>query len=134
MRTRRILTKKRNLTPYESDEQTALVAWARYFDLFLISIPNGAKRSYGLALKEKAMGLYPGACDLLLIHPTEKYKSYFIEMKRRGEKPRKDQLEFMQRAREKGFKAEWFDDWVLAKESIEEYLGMDEENASEQVL
>ena len=73
-------------------------------------------------LREKAMGLAGGASDLLLVKKTALYGGYFIELKAPGKKPTPLQIHFMARARDEGYKAEWFDDWVKAKESIEDYL------------
>lgn len=96
--------------------------WATLQGLLLISIPNGGKRSLAMASREKAMGLKAGASDLFLAHPNRLYHGYWIELKVPGKKPTSTQHQFMSRVRVQGYKAEWFDDWIAAKESIEEYL------------
>lgn len=123
-----ILRKKTlaNAQPLEWQIQASLVKWARLQGLLLLSIPNGAKRSYAMASRERAIGLLSGACDLFLAMPGRLngilYHGYWIELKVPGKIPTSTQNQFMRRVRVQGYKAEWFTDWVAAKESIEEYL------------
>jgi len=102
--------------------QAALVNWCRMLSILIISIPNGAKRSFAMSMREKSTGLTAGASDLFMPIANRKYHGYFIELKRPGEKPRGNQYVFMEKVRTQGYKAEYFDDWIKAKESIEEYL------------
>jgi hypothetical protein len=102
--------------------QAALVKWARLKGLMLLSIPNGAKRSLATTMREKAIGLLPGASDLFLAHPNALYAGYWIELKVPGKKPTALQTEFMEKVKKQGYEANWFDDWVKAKHSIEDYL------------
>jgi hypothetical protein len=102
--------------------QAALVKWARMKGLLLMSIPNGAKRSLATTSREKAMGLLPGASDLFLAHPNALYAGYWIELKVPGKRPTDLQYEFMTKVRNLGYCADWFDDWIKAKQSIETYL------------
>lgn len=106
----------------EKIEQMLLVTWMEEQRLFFFSIPNGAKRSPWLAAQELSMGLRPGASDLFLAMPSGKYHGFFIEMKRLGQKPNPKQQEFMRVARLHGYMADWFDNWLLAKAAIEDYL------------
>lgn len=83
----------------------ALSYLARKYRFIFHSIPNeawhsrsraeGAKRMAHL----KAMGLTPGAADLLIIH---KGKAHYLEVKRPGEKQSAAQLMFEDRAKECG--------------------------------
>ena len=75
-----------------------------------------------MSMREKSTGLTAGASDLFMPISNSKYHGYFIELKRPGERPRGNQYIFMEKVRTQGYKAEYFDDWVKAKESIEEYL------------
>ncbi len=102
--------------------QAALVKWAKLKGLILLSIPNGAKRSLAATSREKAMGLLPGASDLFLAHPNALYGGYWIELKVPGKKPTALQMEFMKKMKKQGYHANWFDDWIIAKEAIEYYL------------
>jgi len=111
--------------PKEKVRQIALYHWRRHeMGLFCFAIPNGSKRSIWGHSQEIAMGLYPGASDLYLSVASGGYNGYYIEMKRKGEKPKANQLEFMAEARKNGYKAEWFDDWLIAQASVIEYLGL----------
>jgi hypothetical protein len=112
----------RSIRPLEKHQQMALVKWARNFGLLLISIPNAGKRSYFLGQQERAMGLTAGVSDLFLCMPNGKHHGYWIELKSKGKKPTELQLDWIDKVRSQGYKAEWFDDWVKAKESIEYYL------------
>jgi hypothetical protein len=102
--------------------QRKLVAWARGRKLPLLAIPNEGKRSRIEGHQQKLLGLWPGASDLFLAKRSLLYGGYFIEMKAPGERPRENQLEFMEIMRSNGYKAWWFDDWEKARDSIELYL------------
>ncbi len=102
--------------------QAALVNWARMQGILILSIPNGGKRSFAVAHREKLMGLTSGACDLFMPIANKDYHGYWLEIKQPGKLPRPEQYKFMEKVRTQGYKAEYFDDWIKAKESIEEYL------------
>lgn len=102
--------------------QASLVSWARSQGLILISIPNAGKQSLWAAQREKAMGLTPSVSDLLLCHQNSNYGAYWIEMKAKGKKPTPLQYEWMEKMRAQGYKADWFDCWLVAKEAIEKYM------------
>ncbi len=109
-------------TNYEDINQQALVKWARILKLPLISIPNQGKRSFWLGKKERSMGLTAGVSDLFLALPNKYYHGFWIEMKRKGEKPKPNQLIWLNKMQFYGYKADWFDDWEEAKKEIESYL------------
>jgi hypothetical protein len=106
----------------ESKHQIALVTWMKSVGLPVIKTGNEGKRTPWAGEREKAMGLYPGASDLFLAYPTNKYPGYWIEMKSPGKKPTELQYQFLDRMCKLGYKTAWFDDWEKAKLSIEEYL------------
>lgn len=106
----------------EANEQAPLVFWARSQGLTLISIPNAGKRSAWLAEKEKSLGLTPGVSDLLLCHPVAGLGGFWLEMKAPGRKPTAGQLDWMNKMRLHGYKADWFDNFEKAKAAIEDYL------------
>jgi hypothetical protein len=113
--------KKRKI---EQGLQIKLVAWALSRRLPLLAIPNAGKRSLQDGALQKAMGLRPGASDLFLCRCSHGYGGYWLEMKSPGEKPRLNQQEFLEEMRREGYKAEWFDDWEAAKQSIMDYLNI----------
>jgi len=110
----------------EGGLQMRLVAWALGEGLPVFSIPNEGNRGRVATAKLKQMGLRPGASDLFLARRSccGSWPGYFIEMKSPGERPRPNQVAFMQDMRDEGFRAEWFDDWLLARQSIKDYLGI----------
>ncbi len=110
----------------EAAEQMALVAWARANNLLLISIPNAGKRSYHTGQKERAMGLTAGVSDLFLAMPRNGYAGYWVEMKSKGNKPKPLQYEWLDKMRQQGYKADWYDNWENAKSAIEKYLKIDD--------
>lgn len=107
----------------EAGIQVKVVEWARMEGLFLFSIPNQGERTVWASMKEKAMGLLPGACDLFLSVPNERFHGFYMEIKSPKQKPRENQVRFMEMARKNGYAAEWFDDADRAIEAIKEYLG-----------
>jgi hypothetical protein len=106
----------------EQGLQIKLVAWALALDLPLISIPNAGKRSLQDGSIQKALGLRKGVSDLFLAKPSRGFGGYWIEMKAPGKKPRPEQYQWLDEMRANGYKAEWFDDWEKARESIIDYL------------
>ena len=102
--------------------QMALVKWLRLMKIPVIHIANEGKRSFATASWLKSMGMRAGVADLFIARPRLPYAGYWIEMKKAGKKPTELQDAFLSDMRFEGYKAEWFDDWVLAKESIEKYL------------
>lgn len=102
--------------------QTRLVAWALGKGLELLAIGNEGRRTRIGGHIAKQMGLRPGASDLFLAEPVQGCAGYWIELKRPGGKPRENQHEFLAAMRKRGYKAEWFDDWEKARDSILEYL------------
>lgn len=120
-------TKRKRIgrTTPERDMQQALITWARLNPLLekhLLSIPNERKCSPQEGFALKAMGLMPGASDLLLALPKGFYSGFFIELKSPGEKPTQLQLNFLERMAKVGYKTAWFDDWLQAAAAIKKYL------------
>lgn len=106
----------------EGDQQKALVQWARLMNLPLISIPNEGHRSAYTGGKLKAMGMTPGVSDLFLAKPYGGLGGFWIELKAKGKQPTQSQMSFLLRMRASGYQAGWFDDWLEAKQAIEDYL------------
>lgn len=103
--------------------QIRLVAWALGEGLDIVAIGNEGKRTRIGGHIAKQMGLRPGASDLFLAHCRNGHGGYWIELKQPGEKPRPNQAEFLDAMRCNGYKAEWFDNWETARDSIREYMG-----------
>jgi hypothetical protein len=113
-------TPKKRTYPEANLVQAPLVKWCRLKGLPIFSVPNSGKRA--IFNRERSLGLWAGVSDLFLMMPNNFYHGYFIELKAKGKFPTEKQWEFMEEASKRGYLAQWFDDWVKAKESIEKYL------------
>ncbi len=110
----------------ESDHQMALVKWARMHPkigrMGLIKQTNEGRSSVIAGARMNAMGRVAGTVDLFLAIPNRQYHGFWIEMKAPGKKPTQEQLEFLSKMLERGYQADWYDNWEKAKEDIEDYL------------
>lgn len=68
--------------PLEDEEQIEFVRWFKetYPDIIIMMIRNDGYRTAAEKTKQMQMGLYPGAADLLIVHPR---RNVWVEMKRR---------------------------------------------------
>ena len=117
--------------PHEETEQILLFQWR---DLSVRDIPelrwlhsslNGVPLSPGLAVKMRRMGMTKGVVDVFLPVVRNGYAGLYIEMKRRnGVKSNlsEAQSEFIDFAREQGYRAEWCKGWEMARDMILNYL------------
>ena len=119
-----IKVKRKRSPSLEYMLQVKLVTWAKYIGLNLISIPNAGKRSYWQGQREVAMGLTKGVSDLYLAHMANGFGGFWIELKSPGEYPRPEQLAWMTKMREAGYRADWYNDFDKAKQAIEQYLSL----------
>lgn len=108
----------------EAGLQMKLVAWLWEIGKRPICIGNEGKRTRIGHHRAKLMGLWPGASDLFLPYPRAGYAGYWIELKRPGEIPRPNQVEFLDEMQKNGYKTAWFDNLEKAQESITEYLNV----------
>ena len=120
----------------EHQHQIALINWARRSPLapatdiksgsmiadYLLAIPNGGRRNVREAVRLKAEGVKPGVSDLLLPLRRGGYAGLWLELKAPGNKPTKDQAEWIDRMNAAGYFAAWRDDWASAAELIFNYL------------
>lgn len=117
----------------EADEQKALIRYAavkarqdaRWGMLF--SIPNGMRASsIHQAVLAKKTGLKRGVPDLFLPVPTQDWHGLFVELKRSGGKASDlsaDQMDWLQRLHDLGYRAVVAFGWREAAEEIHHYLG-----------
>lgn len=116
--------------PTEEEEQIALMEWValmsgRYPDLkLLIHIPNGGARSKAEAGRFKAMGVKSGVSDLFLPVARGKFHGLWIELKRKGGKPSKNQEKWISDMRTQRYAAEVAYGAGEAMELIEGYLNL----------
>lgn len=108
----------------EAEEQAMVVKYLRLLDVLFHSIPNGGKRSRWAGERERAMGLLKGAPDLFIAEANQGKHGFYVEMKAKGGKPRPEQVAFLEQARLRGYKAEWYDSFESAKVGIDQYLGL----------
>lgn len=114
--------------------QVALFAWAAlpetkiiYPDLeVMFAIPNGGLRDKITAARLKAEGVKAGVCDIFLPVPIidnkTLYHGLFLELKKKGEYPKKIQYEFRDKMQKYGYAATWSDNYESAKQIISSYL------------
>jgi hypothetical protein len=91
----------------ERQEQEVVIKWIEMQYPFLrnhtIYIMNEKKCSKFVGQKLNKQGRLPGASDLFIAYPTNKYYGLFIEMKSEIGKPTKVQLEFLDRMAKVGY-------------------------------
>lgn len=110
-------------------EQEALVQWAdltvmngsRVGD-YLVHVPNEGKRGPKAASEFKRAGGRAGYPDLILDLPAGEFHGLRIEMKAKGGKPTAAQLEWIERLRGAGYRAEVCYGFEQARAVIEAYL------------
>lgn len=120
----------KELVPTERDEQAALIQWwalaHRGFGVgerLLFAIPNaGAGSQRGQAGKMKAEGVRQAIPDLFLSVARGAHHGLYIEMKRRGKKPRPDQFAMLALLEAEGYATAWCDSVELAIAEITDYL------------
>ena len=96
----------RHLVPTEYEECCWLVSWLDLHNIFYIHIPNEGKRSPREGARQKRIGLKPGVSDYLILDSPPAYperKGVWIELKRKGGKPTKEQFDFLVKAENRGY-------------------------------
>lgn len=110
-------------------EQEALIQWAeltvingRRVGDYLVHVPNEGKRGPKTASEFKRAGGRAGYPDLILDLPAGEWHGLRIEMKAKGGKPTAAQLEWIERLRGTGYRAEVCYGFDEARVCITEYL------------
>jgi hypothetical protein len=112
----------------ESTEQQALFQWAAYNEAkmpelrLLHAIPNGGKRDKITAAILKGEGVKSGVPDVCLPVARQGFHGLYIEMKVDKNKPTENQMWWMCRLSEQGYKVKVCWGWEEAKREIEAYL------------
>ena len=65
--------------------------------------PNGGRRTKAQAGRFKAMGVRAGVVDILAPFPALGARGLAVELKRPGERPTSDQIEFLEQSLQAGF-------------------------------
>ena len=116
----------------ESQHQEALFGWAlcqrgKYPELdLLFHIPNGGSRHPKEAANLKRQGVKAGVPDLLLPVARGEYHGLFIELKVGRNKPTDKQTGWMNALSDEGYAVRVCYGWDAAKETIIQYLNMEE--------
>lgn len=76
-----------------------------FIALHTMHIGNERKATYYAGYIMKRMGVLKGASDLFMAWPNGGYPGLFIEVKSKTGKLTKEQKEFLQRMRDRGYKA-----------------------------
>jgi len=94
-------------------EQEALIQWAALTVIkgyrvgdYLVHVPNEGKRGPKAASEFKRAGGRAGYPDLILDIPSGEWHGLRIEMKAKGGKPTATQMEWIERLRAVGYRAE----------------------------
>lgn len=126
---------KKNNTPQEHEEQTALFTWQRwaqgkYPGLELMhAIPNGGKRDLITAARLKAEGVKAGVPDIFLPVARGGKHGMYIELKRRkGGRPTPDQLYWLDALSHQQYHCALCFGWEHARDEILKYLNEEEES------
>ena len=115
----------------EDCHQAALFLWsalpeikAKYpeFERLLFAIPNGGERNKIVAAKLKATGVKAGVHDIMLCVARGGYSGLWVELKKIGGKPKKEQLEFMAAVRTQGFAACVVEGWEAARDALTSFM------------
>jgi len=110
----------------EHHTQVACVNWfsMQYpkYKALLFAIPNGGKRSIGVARKMKAEGVKKGVPDLFFALPNDGYHGLFIEMKSATGSLSSDQKMYLKMLHQNGYRVEVCKSFDNFKVAIESYL------------
>jgi hypothetical protein len=94
----------------------------------MFAIPNGGARGDSAKSRAirggqlKAEGVKDGVPDIFLSVAKGGFFGFYIEMKVRGKKPSKNQIEFKELVEPRGYKWAYYDDWEKAVEAIIAYM------------
>lgn len=123
---------RRLAAPSEHEEQVTFIRWCDTYayrcpDLaYVVAIPNGGKRSIGVARKMKAEGVRAGYPDLLLDVAVLPFHGWRCELKKiGGTVNKKTQLPWHDRLRSQGYAVDVCVGWEAAARALVRYLGHD---------
>lgn len=114
------------MTPTEHEDHLALVEWANYHIIcrrYLIHIENERQCTPAQGVMRKRKGVKKGVSDFFLAYPTGKHSGLWIELKRvKGGIVSPEQLDWLARMADVGYKAVVAHGFEEARQVIEDYL------------
>jgi hypothetical protein len=115
---------KQKMKNQESKLQQACVTWFRlqYPNKIIFAIPNGGNRNVITATILKREGTLKGCPDLFISEPNKHYPGLFIEMKHGKNKPSKEQIDIMDKLRDRGYQVELCYSFDTFVEMVKKYL------------
>ena len=95
----------------EQDLQIGCVRWfyLQYPNELIVHYPAAGKRSKTAGGINRNMGCIKGFPDLMILAKRANDGGLFIELKKPGEKPTKEQFEFLNKLMNKGYRVRWTD-------------------------
>lgn len=119
-----ILGKDKPYRGKEDDLQIAVVnmLWLRYKKYIWYHVPNGGKRNAAEAAKFKRMGVMAGVSDVIFDEPVNGYSGLRIELKTKNGKLSESQMNFLNKATDKGYLCAVVYSFDAARQLIENYL------------
>lgn len=116
-------------TPDERQVQGAFFEWARKYGVrefpeldWIFHVPNGGLRSAKTAGMLKGQGVRAGILDVCLPAPRKGFHALWLEFKKPGEGPSKEQAKFIAHLEREGYAAHVVSDAGKAIEIVREYL------------
>ena len=91
---------------------------------WLHSIPNGGHRGKATAGRMKAEGVRAGVSDYFLPAPRDGFHGLYVELKTLTGQPSREQREFIETMRSRGYRAEVARGWQEAWKVVCDYLGI----------
>lgn len=129
------LTDKNELKLTEQEIQYAIFEWIRALTSLrpvlslVVAYPSqggAGEDNIRRGKVRKKEGQAKGFPDIMILVPKGKYHGAFLEVKREGEKPRKEQTEWLEELKLQGYKAEWRAGYDECIKFICEYLEIKE--------
>lgn len=106
----------------EDAEQEAVVTYCELLGVPYVHIPNEGKRSWQYGARMKRLGMQKGFPDLFFPTARRNAHGLFIEMKANGRKPTIDQVVWLTRLKEEGYKTFVCNGFDEAKRVIDWYF------------
>lgn len=119
-----ILGKDKPYGGKEDDLQIAVInmLWLQFKKYIWYHVPNGGKRNAIEAAKFKKMGVMAGVSDVILDEAKGGYHGLRIELKTKNGKLSESQMNFLNKATDKGYLCAVVYSFDAARELIENYL------------